>query len=85
MSPRVGVEASTTQKIFDAVLASVGVAMAEGEKRVDSDSEVEALGIMVSAAERCVYYPDKKKDRLRQRMVVLLEQAKTGWVAVGAL
>ena len=62
------------------MLASVGVAMAEGEKRVDSDSEVEALGIMVSAAERCVYYPEKKKDRLRKRMEALLAAAATGWV-----
>ena len=37
-------------------MQEVGVVMAEGEKRVDSELEVEALGIAVSAAEDCVYY-----------------------------
>jgi len=65
-------------EIFDAALAEAGVAMAEGEKRVDSADEVEALGVMVSAAEECVYYPEKKKERLRQRMEALLAVAAAG-------
>ena len=71
--------------IFDAVMQEVGVVMAEGEKRVDSELEVEALGIAVSAAEDCVYYPEKKRLRLEARIKGILEQATSGWVPRAAV
>ena len=64
--------------IFDEVMAEAGVAMAEGEKRVNSSDDVEALGIGINAAQGFVYYPDKKRVRLEQRIAALLEQAGSG-------
>ena len=52
--------------IFDAVMATAGVEMAEGAKCVNAEDEVEALGVMVSAAEGVVYYPEKKRLRLEE-------------------
>ena len=65
-------------EIFDAVMAEVGVEMDTGEKMVNSPDEVEALGIMVSAAEGCVYYPEGKKQRLRERIEAVLAAAAAG-------
>ena len=70
--------------IFDAVMAEAGVEMAEGEKKEESTEEIEALGVMVSVAEECVYYPEKKRQRVKGRIDRLLGQAAGGAMLVRA-
>lgn len=62
-------------RIFDEVMAEAGVAMATGAKCLNSESEVEALGIMVSVEEGAVYYPTKKRERLEALIDSVLELA----------
>ena len=64
-------------EIFDAVMTEAGIAMAEDKKEA-SEAEIEALGVMVSAAEGCVYYPDSKRERLEAIMDRVLEEAAAG-------
>jgi hypothetical protein len=65
-------------EIFDAVMAEAGVELAEGEKREESTEEIEALGVMVSVAEECVYYPEEKRRRVEGRIDRLLGEAAAG-------
>jgi hypothetical protein len=65
-------------EIFDEVMREAGVEMAVGEKREESEEELEALGIMVSLAERCVYYPEAKRLRVQGRIERLLGRAEAG-------
>ena len=65
-------------EIFDEVMVEAGVEMAEGEKREESQVEMEALGVVVSAAEECVYYPDKKRERVERIIDHMLNRAAAG-------
>jgi len=53
-------------EIFDEVMVEAGVEMAEGKKREESEVEMEALGVVVSVAEECVYYPEGKRLRVER-------------------
>jgi hypothetical protein len=64
--------------IFDAVMAEAGVELAEGEKREESMVELEALGVMVSVVESCVYYPAGKQRRVEGVIDRLLREAAAG-------
>ena len=65
-------------EIFDEVMVEAGVEMAEGKKREESEVEMEALGVVVSVAEECVYYPEGKRLRVERIIDGMLAAAAEG-------
>ena len=61
--------------LLDAAMEEAGIAMAGGKKKVESEGEVEGLGVCVCPARWAAFYPPEKAVRLKAFMEAVIARA----------